>query len=112
MAHAEVASDSSLPQWRNTAWLIQAVGGGAAVAVDEGGEVGHVVVAGGAEVEAEQQWVEHVTRMYSVMLMRKAKSWFTGYNSNVAGHEYGRMRYNIYNGGGPKYAQWLRDVAS
>ena len=28
-----------------------------------------------------------------------------------AGHEYGKMRYNIYNGGGPKYAKTLRRVA-
>ena len=36
--------------------------------------------------------------MYATMLMRKAKSWFTGYNSNVPGHEHGRIRYFVYNG--------------
>ena len=34
---------------------------------------------------AEKRWTDHVTKMYAMMLMRKAKSWFTGYNSNVAG---------------------------
>ena len=60
---------------------------------------------------AETQWVEHVKDMYKGMLLRNAKSWFTGYNSNLEGHEYGNMRYNIYNGGGPRYAKVLSDVA-
>ncbi|MEQ8860843.1 MAG: NAD(P)/FAD-dependent oxidoreductase [Pseudomonadales bacterium] len=62
--------------------------------------------------QAEAAWVEHVKDMYEGLLLRTAKSWITGYNSNVPGHEYGRMRYNIYNGGGPKYAQWLSSVAA
>ena len=37
--------------------------------------------------EAEDRWTAHVVKMYEIMLMRKAKSWFTGYNSNLAGHE-------------------------
>lgn len=61
--------------------------------------------------DAEQGWVEHVKEMYQGLLLRKAKSWITGYNSNIAGHEYGKTRYNIYNGGGPKYAKTLRRVA-
>ncbi|MDG2277234.1 MAG: NAD(P)/FAD-dependent oxidoreductase [Pseudomonadales bacterium] len=60
---------------------------------------------------AEAEWVEHVKHMYQGVLLRTAKSWFTGYNSNIAGHEYGKMRYNIYNGGGPRYARMLRQVA-
>ena len=56
-----------------------------------------------ATAEAEREWVEHVTEMYSTMLMRKAKSWFTGYNSNVEGHEEGTIRYLVYNGGLPKF---------
>ncbi|MDG1442849.1 MAG: NAD(P)/FAD-dependent oxidoreductase [Pseudomonadales bacterium] len=60
---------------------------------------------------AETQWIEHVKDMYKGMLLRNARSWFTGYNSNLEGHEYGKMRYNIYNGGGPRYAKMLRDVA-
>ena len=61
--------------------------------------------------EAEAAWVEHVKEMYQGLLLRTAKSWITGYNSNVEGHEYGKTRYNIYTGGGPKYAQRLRQVA-
>ena len=58
--------------------------------------------------EAEQQWFDHVKDMYEGLLLRKAQSWITGYNSNLDGHEYGKMRYNIYNGGGPKYAKTLK----
>ena len=43
-----------------------------------------------ATPEAEEQWTDHVAKMYGMMLMRKAKGWFTGYNSNVDGHEHGR----------------------
>ncbi|WP_395714760.1 flavin-containing monooxygenase [Reyranella sp.] len=61
---------------------------------------------------AEKRWTEHVVRMYAMMLMRKAKSWFTGYNSNVPGHEQGRIRYFVYNGGAPKYVATINDVAA
>ncbi len=64
-----------------------------------------------ATTEAAEEWTAHVTKMYSSMLMRKAKSWFTGYNSNVAGHEYGKTRYFVYNGGGPKYVAKANSVA-
>ena len=60
---------------------------------------------------AEDEWFEHVKGMYEGLLLRNAKSWFTGYNSNIKGHEHGNMRYNIYNGGGPKYARTLNEVA-
>jgi cation diffusion facilitator CzcD-associated flavoprotein CzcO len=62
--------------------------------------------------EAEQRWTAHVAKMYEIMLMRKAKSWFTGYNSNVAGHEEGKIRYFLYNGGTPKYVAIINDVAA
>ena len=62
--------------------------------------------------EAEQRWTAHVTKMYEIMLMRKAKGWFTGYNSNVPGHEEGRPRYFVYNGGTPKYVGIINDVAA
>jgi hypothetical protein len=62
--------------------------------------------------EAEQRWTAHVAKMYEIMLMRKAKSWFTGYNSNVAGHEEGKIRYFVYNGGTPKYVGIINDVAA
>ena len=61
--------------------------------------------------EAEQQWSDHVAKMYATMLMRKAKGWFTGYNSNVDGHEQGRIRYFVYNGGAPKYRATITDIA-
>ena len=60
---------------------------------------------------AEDSWTAEVTRMYAVMLMRKAKSWFTGYNSNVKGHEEGKIRYFVYNGGTPKYVASINAVA-
>ena len=56
-----------------------------------------------ATLEAQERWTAHVAKMYEIMLMRKAKAWFTGYNSNVAGHEEGTVRYFVYNGGTPKY---------
>jgi cation diffusion facilitator CzcD-associated flavoprotein CzcO len=61
---------------------------------------------------AEKRWTDHVVRMYAMMLMRKAKSWFTGYNSNVPGHEQGRIHYFVYNGGAPKYVATINDVAA
>ena len=65
-----------------------------------------------ATTAAEERWTAHVTKMYSTMLMRKAKSWFTGYNSNVPGHEEGKIRYFVYNGGTPKYVATINDVAA
>ena len=64
-----------------------------------------------ASAAAEHDWTEHVVQMYSTMLMRKARSWFTGYNSNVVGHEYGTPRYVVYNGGAPKYVRRIDQVA-
>jgi cation diffusion facilitator CzcD-associated flavoprotein CzcO len=64
-----------------------------------------------ATAEAEAQWSEHVKKMYSMMLMRKAKGWFTGYNSNVEGHEHGKVRYLVYNGGSPKFRAKIDEVA-
>jgi cation diffusion facilitator CzcD-associated flavoprotein CzcO len=62
-------------------------------------------------VEAEQEWTEHVVNMYSIMLMRNAKSWLTGYNSNIPGHEPGKPRHLVYNGGLPKYSRMINEVA-
>jgi cation diffusion facilitator CzcD-associated flavoprotein CzcO len=64
-----------------------------------------------ATVAAEARWTAHIEKMYSMMLMRKAKSWFTGYNSNVDGHEEGKIRYFVYNGGMPKFVATINDVA-
>jgi len=60
---------------------------------------------------SEAAWVEHVKDMYKGALLRNAQSFFTGYNSNIEGHEYGKTRYNIYNGGVPRYAKTLNEMA-
>ena len=62
--------------------------------------------------EATQAWTDEVREMYEMVLMRKAQGWFTGYNSNVAGHEKGTMRYLVYNGGTPKYRRKIAEVAA
>src|SRR5208337_1668785 len=62
-------------------------------------------------LEAQERWTAHVKEMYSAMLMRKAKSWFTGYNSNVPGHEHGKIRYLVYNGGAPRYVSKINELA-
>jgi len=64
-----------------------------------------------ATLEAQQRWTAHVVKMYEIMLMRKAKGWFTGYNSNVPGHEEGTVRYFVYNGGTPKFLGIINGVA-
>jgi cation diffusion facilitator CzcD-associated flavoprotein CzcO len=61
---------------------------------------------------AEERWTAHVTKMYEIMLMRKARGWFTGYNSNIDGHEAGKVRYFVYNGGTPKYVAAINEVAA
>jgi cation diffusion facilitator CzcD-associated flavoprotein CzcO len=65
-----------------------------------------------SRLDAQERWARHVKEMYSAMLMRKAKSWFTGYNSNVPGHEHGKIRYLVYNGGSPKYVSRINEVAA
>jgi cation diffusion facilitator CzcD-associated flavoprotein CzcO len=76
----------------------------------------HMQAHGYTKVEAteaaEKRWTDHVTKMYAMMLMRKAKSWFTGYNSNVPGHEQGTIRYLVYNGGSPKYVSIINEAAA
>jgi cation diffusion facilitator CzcD-associated flavoprotein CzcO len=62
-------------------------------------------------LEAEREWTDHVREMYGIMLMRKARSWFTGYNSNVDGHEAGTIRYLVYNGGAHRYSARIREAA-
>ncbi|MBR1215444.1 NAD(P)/FAD-dependent oxidoreductase [Bradyrhizobium sp. JYMT SZCCT0180] len=61
---------------------------------------------------AQERWSAHVNKMYAIMLMREAKSWFTGYNSNVPGHEHGKYRYFVYNGGTPKYVAAISDAVA
>lgn len=62
--------------------------------------------------EASQQaWFAAVKSSYDGLLLNKAQSWITGYNSNLAGHEYGHTRYNIFATGGVEYARRLAKAA-
>ncbi len=63
-----------------------------------------------ASEEAESAWRQHVQEMYQFQLMSKVKSWFTGYNSNVDGHDQPRLM--MYPGGAPRYRSQLDSVAS
>ncbi|MDY7106792.1 MAG: NAD(P)/FAD-dependent oxidoreductase [Actinomycetota bacterium] len=63
-----------------------------------------------AEPGAETDWVVEVARFYEGLLLRRAKGWFTGYNSNVAGHDTGKVRYQAYFGGAPRYNRRLNAV--
>ena len=61
--------------------------------------------------DAQQAWFEEVKTSYKGLLLNKAQSWITGYNSNLKGHEYGHTRYNIYATGGAEYAKHLKAAA-
>ena len=65
-----------------------------------------------ATEEAAQAWTQEVKDLYGMMLMRKAQGWFTGYNSNIPGHEAGTIRYLIYNGGTPKFRRKIAEEAA
>jgi cation diffusion facilitator CzcD-associated flavoprotein CzcO len=73
-------------------------------------EQGHTRIE--ATADAEQAWFEHVAEWYQPFLSRNSKSWITGYNSNIDGHEHGKIRYNVYNGGGPKFVARISEVAA
>ena len=60
---------------------------------------------------AQERWTGYVAKMYAIMLLRNAKGWFTGYNSNVPGHEAGKVRHVVFNGGTPKYVAAINEVA-
>jgi cyclohexanone monooxygenase len=53
-----------------------------------------------------------VARGYELVLAGRAQSWITGYNSNLDGHEYGKTRYNVYQGGGPRYLRKITSAAA
>lgn len=61
--------------------------------------------------DAQQAWFDTVKQSYEGLLMNKAQSWITGYNSNLEGHEYGHTRYNIFGTGGVEYAKHLEQAA-
>lgn len=62
--------------------------------------------------EAEAAWGREVARAYEGLLLRHSKGWFTGYNSNVAGHEAGRVRHQAYFAPAPKYAAQAAKAAA
>ncbi len=61
-----------------------------------------------ASAEAQAAWAEEVRALYQGLLLRNARSWFTGYNENVAGRD--RKRNMIYNGGAPRFRKRLAKV--
>ncbi|HSG88793.1 MAG TPA: NAD(P)/FAD-dependent oxidoreductase [Pseudomonadales bacterium] len=65
-----------------------------------------------AQAQAEQDWKAEVVRAYERILLRRSKGWFTGYNSNVEGHEEGTIRYQAYFGTAPRYAARIAQVAA
>ena len=65
-----------------------------------------------ADEAAELGWLEEVARGYTMVLAGRAQSWITGYNSNLEGHEYGKTRYNVYQGGAPRYTKKITSVAA
>ena len=65
-----------------------------------------------ATAAAQQAWLDVVKKSYEGLLISKAQSWITGYNSNLDGHEYGKTRYNIFAAGGAEYAKHLRAAAA
>ena len=73
-------------------------------------EHGHTRV--DATPEAESAWVEKVVRAHERLLLRDSKGWFTGYNSNVAGHREGMVRYQAYFGGAPQYVKVIEQATA
>jgi cation diffusion facilitator CzcD-associated flavoprotein CzcO len=61
---------------------------------------------------SQHRWFETVKSSYDGLLMNKAQSWITGYNSNLEGHEYGHTRYNIFATGGVEYTKHLQQAAT
>lgn len=64
-----------------------------------------------ANADAELEWQQEVVQAQERMPFRRSKSWFTGYNSNLAGHEAGQIRYHAYWGGAPRYREFLNQSA-
>jgi cation diffusion facilitator CzcD-associated flavoprotein CzcO len=64
-----------------------------------------------AREEEEAAWFEEVKGYYERLLIGSSQHWMTGYNSNLDGHEFGNIRYNVYNGGGPRWQTAIDAVA-
>ena len=78
------------------------------------GFVEHLQANGIARVEAredaEDAWTSDIKAGYEVSMFKNAKSWFTGYNSNVDGHD--MLRHMMYLSGAPAYRTKLGEVAA
>ena len=61
-----------------------------------------------AQQSAENEWLEHVKGFYEGSMIANKKPWFTGYNSNLEGHDI--LRLMIYLEGAPEYRQKLNEV--
>ena len=64
-----------------------------------------------AKASAEAQWREEVTASYAKLLLRHGKGWFVGYNANIRNFDPNNIRYPAYQGGAPKYTEFLRQEA-
>lgn len=62
-----------------------------------------------ARQKTEDDWTADIKKSYEGSLLASAKSWFTGYNSNVEGHD--KLRHMIYLGGLPAYRKHLVEEA-
>jgi len=63
-----------------------------------------------AREASERAWGDAVRSAQRKLLLQNGQGWFTGYNSNVSGHEAGRPRYVAYWGGAVRYAAQLKDA--
>jgi cation diffusion facilitator CzcD-associated flavoprotein CzcO len=71
----------------------------------------HGYVRAEAAEEAEAAWTARVIRYYERVLLRSARGWFNGYNSNVEGHQNGVSRPLIYTGRAPRYREQMAEIA-
>ncbi len=62
------------------------------------------------QAEAEKAWVEEVRTVQEKMPFNKVKSWFTGFNPNIARRDPDQVRYIAYWGGGPRYREHLQNA--
>jgi cation diffusion facilitator CzcD-associated flavoprotein CzcO len=63
------------------------------------------------EQEAEDAWAAEVASAYDRILLNRSKGWFTGYNSNVAGHEEGKIRHVAYFAPAYRYTKLITRAA-
>ncbi|MDE0873151.1 MAG: NAD(P)/FAD-dependent oxidoreductase [Acidimicrobiales bacterium] len=61
------------------------------------------------DIEAEDEWTEHVYESVQRMLFSKVDSWFMGVNKNIEGRD--TRTFMLYVGGFPSYTERCDDVA-